>query len=191
LLIVLVALIGLIALLLTDQRLFDLSTLMLKVDALAFGGGFASVPVMLHEIVGMRHWMSTRIFMDGIAMGQVTPGPIVITATFVGYQIAGLIGATMATVAVFLPSFLILAFVVPHFDRMKVSLYFQRGMRGILASFVGLLLAVTIEFVLAVPWSPASAVLASAAFIALMLKVEVPWVVVPGALLSALVLQQG
>jgi len=186
LLIALVALVGLAALLLVNRQLFDLSVVMLRVDALAFGGGFASVPVMLHEVVGVKHWMSTRIFMDGIAMGQVTPGPIVITATFVGYRIAGIAGAALATAAVFLPSFLILALVVPHFDRMKTNLYFQRAMRGILASFVGLLLAVTIRFALAVPWSPVSALLAGAAFIALMLKVEVPWVVVPGAIISAL-----
>jgi chromate transporter len=185
LLISLVAVAGLVALLLVNRRLLDLSTLMLRVDALAFGGGFASVPVMLHEVVGVRHWMSTRIFMDGIAMGQVTPGPIVITATFVGYRIAGLLGATLATIAVFLPSFLILALVVPHFDRMKADPYFQRAMRGILASFVGLLLAVTIKFALAVPWSPLSVLLAAAAFTALMLKVEIPWVVVPGAIISA------
>lgn len=187
LLIALVALVGLIALLLTHRRLFDLSALMLRVDALAFGGGFASVPVMLHEVVGVNRWMSTRAFMDAIAMGQVTPGPIVITATFVGHQVAGLVGATLATVAVFLPSFLLLTFVVPHFDRMKANPYFQHAMRGILASFVGLLLAVTIKFALAVPWSPLSAMLAGAAFTALMLKVEVPWVVVPGAIISALV----
>jgi chromate transporter len=185
--IVLVALAGLAALLLTHRPLFDLSALMLRVDALAFGGGFASLPVMLHEVVGVRQWMSTRVFMDGIAMGQVTPGPIVITATFVGYQVAGVLGATLATVAVFLPSFLILVFVVPHFDRVKSNPHFQRAMRGILASFVGLLLAVTLRFALAVPWSPASVLLASAAFAALMLKVDVPWVVVPGAIISAFI----
>jgi len=187
LLIALAALVGLAALLLVNRQLFDLSVVMLRVDALAFGGGFASVPVMLHEVVGVKQWMSTRIFMDGIAMGQVTPGPIVITATFVGYRIAGIAGAALATAAVFLPSFLILALVVPHFDRMKANPYFQRAMRGILASFVGLLLAVTIKFALVVPWSPLSAMLAGAAFAALMLKVEVPWVVVPGAIISALV----
>jgi chromate transporter len=187
LLMVLVALAGLTSLLLANRRLFDLSALMLRVDALAFGGGFASVPVMLHEVVGVRHWMSTRVFMDGIAMGQVTPGPIVITATFIGHQIAGAVGASLATVAVFFPSFVILALVVPHFDRMKANRHFQRAMRGILASFVGLLVAVTLRFALAVPWSPASVLLAWAAFGALMLKVDVPWVVVPGAIISAFI----
>jgi chromate transporter len=184
--ILLVGLAGLAALFLVRRPLFDLATLMLRVDVLAFGGGFASVPVMLHEVVGVNQWMSTRAFMDGIAMGQVTPGPIVITATFVGYQVAGLLGAALATVAVFLPSFLILAFVVPHFDRVKSNTHFRRAMKGILASFVGLLLAVTLKFALAVPWSPVSLLLAGAAFVALMLKVEVPWVVIPGAALSAL-----
>ncbi len=185
-LIVLSALAVLAALLLVSRRLFDLSTLMLRVDALAFGGGFASVPVMLHEVVGLRHWVSTRVFMDGIAMGQVTPGPIVITATFIGYQLAGLVGAVVATVSVFLPSFLILALVVPHFDRLKANPYVQHALRGVLASFVGLLLAVTWQFGLAVPWSLPAVLLGAAAFIALMLKVDVPWVVLPGAIISAL-----
>jgi chromate transporter len=184
LLIVLTAIAALLVLLFANRHLFDLSTLALKVDMFAFGGGFASVPVMLHEVVGVRHWMSTQTFMDGIAMGQVTPGPIVITATFVGYQIAGFVGAVLATVCVFLPSFVILALVVPRFDRVKTDPRFQHAMKGVLASFVGLLLAVTLRFGLAVPWTPVSALLACGAFVALMLRVEVPWVVIPGAILS-------
>jgi chromate transporter len=70
--------------------LFDLALLMIRVDLFAFGGGFASLPLMLHEVVDARHWMNSRSFMDGIALGQVTPGPIVITATFVGFNVAGL-----------------------------------------------------------------------------------------------------
>jgi chromate transporter len=181
----LAGLVGLVALLLVDRRLFDLSVLMFRIDMLAFGGGFASVPLMLHEVVGVRHWMSTQVFMDGIAMGQVTPGPIVITATFIGYQLAGIAGALCATVAIFLPSFVMLSLVVPHFDRLKANPWFQRAMHGVLASFVGLLLAVTLTFALAVPWTPVSTLLACGAFTALMLKVEVPWVIVPGAILSA------
>jgi len=188
-LIILFALAGLVSLLLVSRTLFDLSLLMLRVDALAFGGGFASVPVMLHEVVGLRHWLSTRVFMDGIALGQVTPGPVVITATFVGYQLAGFLGALVATISVFLPSFVILALVVPHFDRLRANPYFQHALGGVLASFVGLLLAVALRFALAVPWSLYSGLLGVAAFVALMLKVDVPWVVVPGAIISALFLR--
>jgi chromate transporter len=177
------------ALLLMNRRLFDLAALMLKVDILAFGGGFASVPVMLHSVAEVNHWMSTRTFMDGIAMGQVTPGPIVITATFVGYQVAGIFGAVVATAAVFFPSFVILVLIVPRFDRLKRNPRFQMAMREILASFVGLLLSVTVRFAIAVPWSPASVVIGCAALIALMLDVGVPWVVLPGAVLSAFLLR--
>lgn len=72
---------------------------------LAFGGGFASVPLMFHEIVEVRSWIDGPTFVNGIALGQITPGPIVITATFVGYLLDGLLRALIATVSVFLPSF--------------------------------------------------------------------------------------
>ncbi|HET6459818.1 MAG TPA: chromate efflux transporter, partial [Syntrophales bacterium] len=75
---------GLFALYFIDSKIFNLATLMMKIDLFAFGGGFASLPLMLHEIVDVRRWMSNTTFMNGIALGQVTPGPIVITSTFVG-----------------------------------------------------------------------------------------------------------
>ncbi len=180
--------IGLVILFLIDQKLFDLSTLMLKVDLFAFGGGYASVPIMLHEVVGVRHWMNSRVFMDGIALGQVTPGPIVITATFVGYLLKGLPGALVGTVSVFTPSLIILLMIVPYFDRLQNNPYLQRALRGALVSFVGLLLAVTIEFGIAAHWSTLSILLALAAFIALRLKVDILWIVLGGAILSTLLL---
>jgi len=176
------------ALFVANRRLFDLALVMLKVDLSAFGGGFASVPVMLQQVVGVRHWIDSKTFMDGIALGQVTPGPIVITATFVGYQVAGMVGAVVATVAVFSPSFLIVLVTVPYFDRLQRSLVFRRALRGVLASFVGLLLAVTIQFAMAAPWTRRSVPLALAAFVALQLKVDVLWVVLAGAAIAILFL---
>jgi chromate transporter len=164
-----------------DRHLFDLATVMVKVDLFAFGGGFASVPVMLHQVVDVRNWMDSRTFMDGIALGQVTPGPIVITATFVGYQIAGLIGAIIGTVAIFSPSFLMVLVTVPYFDRLQHALLFRRALRGVLASFVGLLMAVTIQFGIAASWTAPAILLATAAFVALRFKVDILWVVLVGA----------
>ncbi len=179
---------GLTGLFFFNHKLFDLSALMLKVDLFAFGGGYASVPLMLHEVVGVRHWMDSKIFMDGIALGQVTPGPIVITATFVGYLIAGIPGALIGTLSIFTPSLIILTAVVPYFDKVKDNILFQKGLRGVLASFVGLLLAVTIQFSMAIHWDIYPVLIALAAFTALRLKQDILWVVIIGAAIAALIL---
>jgi chromate transporter len=180
--------IGLVILFFWNRRLFDLSTLMLKVDLFAFGGGYASVPLMLHEVVAARHWMDSRVFMDGIALGQVTPGPIVITATFVGYLLAGIPGALVGTISVFTPSLIILTMVVPYFDRMQHNPVLQRGLRGALVSFVGLLLAVAVRFGIDVHWSLLSVLIAAGAFMALQMKTDILWVVLAGAVVSAVIL---
>lgn len=174
----------LIGLYYTNTKLFNLAALMLKIDTFAFGGGFASIPLMLHEVVSVKGWMSYETFMDGIAFGQITPGPIVITATFVGFIVYGIIGAVVATVAVFTPSFLILVIVTPVFDRLKASVIFSRATKGILASFVGLLFFVAIKFALVVSWDAAKIVLGAAALAALIKKVNILYVVLIGALVS-------
>ncbi len=179
---------ALASLFVANRSLFDLATIMVKVDLFAFGGGFASVPVMLHQVVDVRNWMDSKTFMDGIALGQVTPGPIVITATFVGYQIAGLLGALVGTVAIFSPSFLMVLITVPYFDRLQHSLLFRRALRGVLASFVGLLLAVTVQFAIAASWTGPAIFLATAAFVALWFKIDILWVVLAGAGVSIFVL---
>ncbi len=67
-----------------DPVLGQLDLLLMKLGVLAFGGGFTLIPLIQHDVVDRLGWLSTREFIDGIALGQVTPGPIVITATFVG-----------------------------------------------------------------------------------------------------------
>ena len=181
----LILLSGFVLLYLTDANLFNLSLLMMKIDLFAFGGGFASLPLMLHEIVNVRGWMDNKTFMDGIALGQVTPGPIVITSTFVGYMSYGLWGALVATIAIFTPSFIMVIAVTPVFDRLKASAYFVSVTKGILASFVGLLFFVTVKFALAVPWDLVRIVLAGTAFAALVKKVDILYVVLITAGISA------
>ena len=171
-----------------NRRLFDLAGLMIRVDLFAFGGGFASVPLMLHEVVDVRHWLDSRTFMDGIALGQVTPGPIVITATFVGFNVAGLLGAVAGTIGIFAPSFLMVLITVPYLDRLQGSLLFRRALQGVLASFVGLLGAVAVNFGTAISWSIPMVLIVVAAFAALRLKIDILWVVLAGAAISIFVL---
>jgi chromate transporter len=126
--------------------LAHLNLIFMKVDLMAFGGGWTSIPLIQREVVDGLGWLTTREFIDGIALGQVTPGPIVITATFVGYKAGGLVGALLGTIAVFFPSFVIVATLAPHYDRIKRSPAIQMMVRGILAAFIGMLLFVAYRF---------------------------------------------
>jgi chromate transporter len=179
---------GFLFLFFIDRKLFDLAALMSRIDLFAFGGGFASVPLMFHEIVEVRSWMDGPTFLDGIALGQITPGPIVITATFVGYLLRGPLGGLIATISVFLPSFLVLVAIVPYFDRLRKSPYFHNAMGGSLCSFAGLLMTVTLRFAGNVQWDLPRILLASAAFVALLRKIDILWVVGIGTILSVFLL---
>jgi chromate transporter len=173
---------------LTNRKLFDLATIMARIDLFAFGGGFASVPLMYHEIVSVRSWLDGPTFMNGIVLGQATPGPIVITATFVGYLLYGFLGGLVATISVFLPSFLIVVGLAPHIGKLRASPHFNKAISGILCSFVGLLLTVTIDFALKIPWDLPRILLTSAAFLALLLKIDLLWIVSVGVSVSLLIL---
>ncbi len=177
---------GFILLYLVDRYLFYLSTLFYRIDLFAFGGGFASVPLMYHEVVDVRHWLDAPTFLNGIALGQVTPGPIVITATFIGYLLKGFWGGISATAFIFLPSFTLVIGVAPYFDRLRTSLYFNKIIQGVLCSFVGLLFIVTIRFAMNVSWEVPQILMAIAALIALLIKVDILWVVLTGILISIL-----
>ena len=165
-------------------KLFSVALLMLRVDLFAFGGGFASLPLMLQQVVHVRGWMDARTFMDGIALGQITPGPIVITAAFVGYLTYGPLGAIVATIAIFTPSFLLVILTAPLLGRLRSSSAFTWATQGILASFVGLLLFVTIRFAVVTPWDFFRAVLMLATLIALLKKIDLLYIVPVGAALS-------
>ena len=178
---------GIAGLCFSDRKLYDLAVLMLRIDLFAFGGGFASLPLMFHEVVNVKGWLDGKTFMDGIALGQVTPGPIIITATFVGYLVRGFPGALVATAAIFTPSFVVLVTVTPFFDRLKSARYFAGATRGILASFVGLLFYMTLRFAVAVPWDPVKVLFGVAAIVALAGKVNILHVVLVGSALSVLI----
>ncbi len=171
-----------------SPKLAQLAMLMARIDLIAFGGGFASVPLMFHEIVEVRGWLDGPTFLDGIALGQFTPGPIVITATFVGYLLHGLAGACVATVAMFLPSLLLVIGITPYFARLRASIWFSRAISGVLCSFVGLLATVTIRFALQVHWDWLHLLLGVAALAALLQRIDILWVILVGAVVSILFL---
>ncbi len=154
----------------------------------AFGGGFAALPLMLQEIVYVRNWMDHKTFMDGIALGQITPGPIIITSTFVGFLTKGIAGAIVATLSVFTPSFALLVLGASIFNRLRASIYFQGAIKGIFASFIGLLIFVTFKFAFAVSWNTIKAIICVCAMLALFKKIDILYIVLIGAFISIFLL---
>lgn len=167
-----------------DKELFRLAAAMFRTDLFAFGGGFGALPLLFHEVVEVRGWLASGVFMDGVALGQVTPGPIVITAAFVGYLMHGILGAVVATMAIFTPSFLIMLAVNPLFEKIHGKPFFNGATRGILSSFVGMLAAMVMKFGGAVTWDPLRGLFLLGMAILLARKINILYVVLLAVLIA-------
>lgn len=167
-----------------DSQLFTIALTMMKIDIFAFGGGYVSLPLMLHEVVENHGWMSRTVFMDGIALGQITPGPIVMTSAFVGYSLRSLAGAAVATIAVFAPSFIIVNAVAPFYDKLRSSVIMQRALHGSLISLVGLMAYLTGKFLTALAIAPLPLLILAISFIAIYKGMDILKVVLFCSLLS-------
>ena len=121
--------------------LLALSSIFLRMGTVTFGGGFVMVPLIEAEVVRTNHWLSRQEFADATALGQLTPGPILITATFIGYRVAGTLGALVATIAVFLPAFLMTIAAGSSLRRFRANRQVQAFLRGVTPAVVGLLIA--------------------------------------------------
>jgi chromate transporter len=169
--------------------LLPLAVFFFKVGAFVFGGGYVIVPLMESHVVDRMGWMSRTEFLDGVALGQVTPGPILITAAFVGYRVAGIAGSAVATAAIFLPSFLwVLAF-APRLARLRR----WRRMRGFLSAAnpaaVGLIAASAVSLGRASIVDAPTAVIAAAALVLALRRGARPVLLILGAAAAGLLLK--
>ncbi len=172
---------------LVDPKITALSLNLSKIGALAFGGGFPAIPLIQYEMVDRFQWLTTKEFLDGIALGQVTPGPILITATFIGYKVSNVLGATMATLGIFFPSFFILVLLIPYHDRLKGIEKVQMMEQGILGSFIGMLALVLFNFGRTSLVDIPRILMAAAAFFAIYKKISLPYILLTGGMLSILI----
>ncbi len=125
--------------------LLTLSTMFLRIGSITFGGGFVMIPLIEAEVVDSHHWLTHQEFVDATALGQVTPGPVLITATFIGYRVAGTLGALVATISIFLPSFLMTVIAGSSLARFHTNKLVQSFLRGVTPAVVGLLVAAGIS----------------------------------------------
>jgi chromate transporter len=124
----------------TTSILGQLFTFFFKAGSLTFGSGLVIVPFLEKGLVQQTGWLNGREFFVAVAVGMLSPGPVVITATFVGYLVAGFWGSLVATVGIFLPSFLLILFVAPLLIRHRNNLFVQGFVKGAYAAAIGTIL---------------------------------------------------
>ncbi|MGC8667144.1 MAG: chromate transporter [Chthonomonadales bacterium] len=157
----------------------------LRIGFLFFGGGFLLIPVIHRELVVHLHWLSLREFLDGVALSQLTPGPVAVVATFCGYRVAGPVGAVLATVAVLLPGFILMLLLTQSYGRVREMPPVQRVMERLVPAIVGLLAATALQ-IGAASFTSFLSVLIAAAALVLMLRTRVSpvWLIAGSALLG-------
>ncbi len=118
---------------------WQLVTMFLRIGSVTFGGGLVIIPQIEADVVDVHRWLTQQEFADGMAFGQITPGPVMITATFIGYKVAGLLGAVAATIAAFLPSFVMTVVAGTSLNRFRANYQVQSFLSGVAPAVVGML----------------------------------------------------
>lgn len=174
--------------------LWQLGLFFLKVGAILFGSGYVLIAFLEGELVG-QGWLTQQQLLDAIAIGQFTPGPILSTSTFIGYVILGIPGAAVATLGIFLPSFLLVAILNPIVPLLRKSPWSSAFLDAVNASAVALMIVVTMRLIqsiiwqpnLGLPFDPFVLLIAICGAIALFrFRVSAIWLVLGGALLGYL-----
>ncbi len=139
---------------------------MTRIGTVAFGNGSTILPVLQQDVVDSRHWLGLPEFGVAIGFGQVTPGPFLISAAFVGYQVAGLWGGVLAAIAIFAPSVAMTTVAAEIYPWLRRWAWVKGAVAGVMAVFVGLLASVALSLGRPVLALPAALVLLAAAFVA-------------------------
>lgn len=113
------------------------------IGVLTFGGGLAMIPAIEHVVVGEQHWLDAKAFADAIALGQITPGPVAICATFIGYRVAGVVGALAATLAMFGPAIAVALAAGHSVQRFRTSPIVQGALHALAPVVIGMLASAT------------------------------------------------
>ena len=163
--------------------LWSLFAIFLKIGSVLFGSGYVLLAFLRADFVERLGWLTERQLLDAVAVGQVTPGPVFTTATFIGYVLAGVPGAVLATVGIFLPAFVFVAVSGPLIPRLRRSRLAGAALDGVNAASLGLMAVVTWQLGRASIVSVSSCVVALIAGVLLATRrVNAAWLVIGGAL---------
>ena len=157
----------------------------LKIGAVLYGSGYVLIAFMRGDFVERFGWLTDQQLLDAIAIGQVTPGPVFTTATFVGYLLGGFAGAAVATVAIFLPSFGFVAVTHPWVSRLRDSRRLSPLLDAVNATAVGLMGSVTLQLGRTALIDPLTAIVGGVALVTLVAtKLNAVWLIAGGAVIG-------
>ncbi|MDX2255732.1 MAG: chromate transporter [Pseudanabaenaceae cyanobacterium bins.39] len=160
----------------------------LKIGSVLYGGGYVLLAFIQQDFVERNQWLTPQELLDAIAIGQFTPGPVLTTATFIGYLVAGHLGAIAGTIGIFLPAFIFVPLVNPLVSKLRQSPWTSGFLNGVNAASVGLMLAVTVDLGRSTLINITNILIAIASLAILIKfpKVNSLWLVLAGAAIGAI-----
>ncbi|MGD0966058.1 MAG: chromate efflux transporter [Candidatus Acidiferrales bacterium] len=171
----------------TPVTVSSLFLVFLKIGAVVFGSGYVLLAFLRADLVAHRGWLTDAQLIDAVAVGQVTPGPVFTTATFIGYILAGMTGATVATIGIFLPAFILVAASGPIVSRIRKSKIAGAFLDGVNVASLALMAVVSWQLARASVLDVETAVLAVGSLVALLcFHVNSAWLVLGGAVIGIL-----
>lgn len=172
----------------TVPPLWKLGLFFLKVGSILFGSGYVLIAFIEGELVNQNGWLTQQQLLDAIAIGQFTPGPVLSTSTFIGYVIAGFPGAIVATVGIFLPSFVFVMILNPLIPKLRNSQWTSAFLDAVNVSAVGLMTVVTLQLAYNLFWQPfdyiAILIFIAGAIALFRFQLSPLWLVLGGAILG-------
>lgn len=147
-------------------------------SVMLFGGGYVFIPLIQEIVVDHHQWVTSQEFVDGIALGQITPGPILVSAAFIGLKVAGLAGATVATIGIFAPPAALMVVASGVFERLKHFRALQAALHGVRPAVIGMIFAAAVVVGrTAVPVWFSVLIFAGALYALVRFRVEAVWII--------------
>ncbi len=169
----------------SSATITGLGLFFLKIGSILYGSGYVLVAFLQGGLVDTRHWLTQAQLFDAVAVGQFTPGPVLSTATFIGYLILGIPGAAVATTGIFLPSFILVLISSPFIPKLRKSPLASGFLDGVNAASLGLMLAVTVPLATTALTSVTSwLILLSATAVVIGWNINAAWIVLGSAVLG-------
>ena len=161
--------------------IFNLAWIFLKIGLIFFGGGYVLIPLLHRIMVEQFHWLTLKEFLDGLALSQLTPGPLAMLATFTGFRAGGFVGGLVATVFIFLPCTALMLFLSSRYEKLRNMELIKAALDGILPAVVGLVTAAAYSLGKTSLLSPRDFLLLGGGFLILQFTRLSPMVVILGA----------